>query len=136
MVYLDRSLGTQLNQRALFRFEQIWVGEEGCEDVIKQAWESGADDVTTSISRCTNQLRDWKGVNIGNIMKAIHQRRRRLKRLNEGGRSAVQIQERKKLIDEIAQLTKQEEIFWRQRSRALCLKEGDKNTKYFHRKAG
>lgn len=40
-----------------------------------------------------------------------------------------------KVRGEINELIHQEEIFWRQRSHAIWLPTGDKNTKFFHRRA-
>ncbi|KAK9688646.1 hypothetical protein RND81_09G000600 [Saponaria officinalis] len=112
MVYLNkRQVGEVHSFSKPFRFEQIWIGEEGCEDTIRRAWESGNDDVSDSLRRCAGELKAWKGINIGKIMKAIHQKRRRIKRLNEGGRTLAQIREREELVAEVAQLLKQEEIF-------------------------
>ncbi|XP_074314409.1 uncharacterized protein LOC141649624 [Silene latifolia] len=118
-----------------FRFEQMWVGEEGCEDTIRRVWEVDDFDVLETISRCAAELKKWKGVSIGKIVRDLSRKRKRLAWLNEHERTIGNVKERKKLLGEITSLLRQEEIFWRQRSRAIWLREGDRNTKYFHRKA-
>ncbi|XP_074289141.1 uncharacterized protein LOC141614281 [Silene latifolia] len=92
-----------------FKFEQIWVGEEGSGDAVSRGVERGRGDLVSILE---------------------------LSKLNEEARSVENIQRRKKLVAELAKLRGQEEKFWRQRSRALWLKDGDKNTKFFHTRAG
>lgn len=43
------------------------------------------------------------------------------------------ISREKTLKEELNEILKREEIHWRQKSREIWLKEGDKNTKFFHR---
>ncbi|XP_074301200.1 uncharacterized protein LOC141632558 [Silene latifolia] len=79
-----------------FRFEQVWIGEEGCEEAVRQAWEVGNDDLVNLMERCANNLQKWKGISIGKIVKDLNSKRRKLTKLNEGGRSRREVEERKK----------------------------------------
>ena len=57
--------------------------------------------------------------------------------VKEGGfcLSEVDLGERVLLRSQIQNLISLEEVSWRQKSRMLCIKEGDNNTKFFHKVA-
>ena len=49
------------------------------------------------------------------------------------GLSAEEKLELGRIHDELEKATLMEEIYWRRKSRVLCIREGDRNTKLFHR---
>ncbi|XP_074314730.1 uncharacterized protein LOC141649965 [Silene latifolia] len=141
-IRIDRAMATgdwrlrdECGPRKKFSFEHVWVGEEGCEDTIRRAWERDEGDVLATIENCARDLLNWKGISIGKVVKELRAKRPRLKVLNEGDVSTRDVEERRRVIRDISKLLRHEELFWRQRSRAIWLKEGDKNTMFFHRKA-
>ncbi|XP_074266052.1 uncharacterized protein LOC141588511 [Silene latifolia] len=105
--------------RRPFRFEQVWVGEEGSEEAVSRGYEKGGGDIISTLEECANELMKWKGVNIGKVVRDIHRKRQQLDALNMGGRTVDQVNRRRKLVAEKAELRRQEELFWRQRLRLI-----------------
>ncbi|XP_074282979.1 uncharacterized protein LOC141607521 [Silene latifolia] len=110
-VVFDRRLRDDYGPRKKFCFEHVWVGEEGCEDTIRRAWERGGGDVLETIENCVRDLQNWKGISIGKVVKELRAKRVRLKVLNEGGVSARDVDERRRVVRDISKLLQQEELF-------------------------
>ncbi|XP_074298496.1 uncharacterized protein LOC141629381 [Silene latifolia] len=134
MVRLDSRKAEGERGKGIFRFEQMWVGEEECEDTIRLAWDPG-DEALNNLQSWAKELSKWRGANIGNLVKEIKIQRKKLLQINAKERTESNVKERREIKKKIDRLIQQEEQFWRQRSRVLWLKDGDRNTAYFHRKA-
>ncbi|XP_074293758.1 uncharacterized protein LOC141620909 [Silene latifolia] len=81
MVILDSRQSEREKGNRPFRFEQMWIGEDGCEDTIRRAWDPG-EDMSTNLTKCATNLSAWKRANIGKLVRDIKLHRKKLVKLN------------------------------------------------------
>ena len=124
----------------LFRFEQAWTKHEECEKVIVDVWQ-GSDSLGTpmfqlveKLKLCRRELIGWSRASFGNIKVKLEELEERLKQL-ESNNQGQHVDQIKALKMEVNELLEKEEVYWKQRARVAWLKEGDRNTKFFHSKA-
>ncbi|GFZ14619.1 hypothetical protein Acr_24g0008090 [Actinidia rufa] len=130
---------------APFRFENMWLQVEGFKDLITKWWQGYS--VYGSPSYCLarklrllkEDLKRWNIEIYGRVETRLANLTEELKVLeskkNSPGLSDGERDRRMELKAEIGSLLIEEETSWRQKSRAIWLAEGDRNTGFFHRMA-
>lgn len=115
-----------------FRFENAWVREPMCKQIVQDNWEMhSTDPLQRKIKCCSTALAEWGRDITGNFKGRIadcNKILRRLKSRRDTGSVATYKETQSKLFEILAQ----KEIFWKQRSKELWLQAGDQNTKFFH----
>jgi hypothetical protein len=131
--------GENLNQVRRSRskkFEASWLQEKGFQERVLKAWEvaSEADpagDMLSKLSR-VGELHDWKDRVLKKPQKRIRQAQKCFDEAMSGPMSAEKEEIAKEMSALIDLLLEQEETHWMQRSRANWLRQGDRNTSFFH----
>ena len=121
-----------------FRFEAMWLRDPRCAEVVSDAWEFGLGVPTghplqNCISSCNAQLTQWNKKEFGHVGNQIKSLRNRLQALENASEHNIEaIQSARKSLNSWLDI---EEVMWKQRSWNNYLKEGDRNTSFFHTKA-
>ncbi|KAL0442405.1 UNVERIFIED_CONTAM: hypothetical protein Slati_1963200 [Sesamum latifolium] len=123
-----------------WRFEAAWLHSDQCEQIVANSWgrclePSNLDGVATHIAACRADLSLWSKM----VLKADKGNKKRLEselqRVREGPRTPGVVERCAKLRQELERIAAHEETSWRQRNKEVWLREGDRNTGFFHRKA-
>ncbi|XP_048493143.1 uncharacterized protein LOC125493698 [Beta vulgaris subsp. vulgaris] len=118
-----------------FRFETAWLLEEECEPLVRKAWAgSVGESLETRLSLVARDLTVWSKDSLDVLGKKISVAEDDLKRLQQSS-AEIDRDTLRASQTTLDTLLEKQEAFWFLRSRVSEIRDGDKNTKYFHHKA-
>eukprot|EP00253_Pinus_taeda_P008568 PITA_08568 len=129
-----------------FRFEKFWIEHPNFLTMVGKWWaeplvEEGSKmfNLQKRLKNIKLKLKDWNKTVFGNIFQEKATIEKKLEQIHKDGiagrRDEDSYAQEKELTQQWHTRCKQEETLWKQKLRVLWLKEGEQNTKFFHRSA-
>ena len=120
-----------------FRFEAAWTRDTKCFGIIDEAWK---EEVAGSdlLKLCTKQLntqmalKKWNKEVFGHCQRRIDVLLTKIQEIQKEDGTEENCRKEAHLQAELNEWLLRNEILWKQKSREVWLKEGDKNSKFFH----
>ncbi|TYH09201.1 hypothetical protein ES288_A07G076600v1 [Gossypium darwinii] len=120
------------NPRLFFRFEVCWARDEKAKKIIKDSWCNYSDSILEKMNCICDSLGPWQFNNFNKRKHQINKLSKKLDDFIQAPSTQVNLNRIKETRLKLKKLYEQDEIYWVQRSRIRWLKEGDRNTKFFH----
>jgi hypothetical protein len=122
----------------IFKYEIMWECVELLPDEIKKVWCASSDreslgSLVQVLENMRLALRRWSKQQFGAVTDELNKLRFELDEAK--ARPSASRADIRAISDRMDEVLYREEMMWLQCSRITWLKEGDRNTKYFHRQA-
>ncbi|KAL5745800.1 hypothetical protein ACOSP7_026946 [Xanthoceras sorbifolium] len=119
-----------------FHLEDCWEDYPACGKIVQRNWQACLSTstlrmVASSINKCASVLKGWNYSNLQFLRRNVTMKRQLLQQMSDSG-SNFSWTDIQSIERQLNGLLSKEEMYWRQRSRNNWLKDGDRNTRFFH----
>jgi hypothetical protein len=120
-----------------FRYENVWQTHMNYDRFISENWLNGAGQrgllgVVDALKHLQGKLSTWGAEEFGCLAKTVRKLRQRLNSLRTRSVGRGPTAEEQAVVKKLRRALHQEEVWIQQRSRVTWLREGDRNTSFFH----
>ncbi|KAB1998914.1 hypothetical protein ES319_D12G123600v1, partial [Gossypium barbadense] len=123
------------DKRLCFNFDVCWVGNKEAKNVIERAWNNEGTDYGDKMDRVRSALGPWQCKKFGKMKNEMRKLEKQIEVVIDSASKADSGKTLKETRRRLDFLYTKEESYWAQRSRSRWLREGDRNTRFFHAKA-